>query len=151
MSLDKIKIEKTAQNLIGHFDPQARLAVEMAEGGCNINIDTEISGLLIGRHGETLEALQHLLRLLIAKEQEEFVPLILDIAGYRAARQQELETLARDLAQKVKNFGGSETMPSMSAYERRLVHVLLQDIEGIESASEGEEPYRRIVIRPGKK
>jgi spoIIIJ-associated protein len=148
MSLDKIKIEKTAQNLIDHFDPGAKLAVEMAEESCHINIETEMSGLLIGRHGETLEALQHLLRLLISKEQEEFVPLVLDIAGYRASRQQELETLARDLAQKVKNFGGSETLPSMSAYERRQIHLILQDIEGIEGISEGEEPYRRIVIRP---
>lgn len=148
MSLDKFKIEKTAQGLIGHFDPGAKLAVEMAEGSCNINIETEMSGLLIGRHGETLEALQHLLRLLVSKEQEEFVPLVLDIAGYRASRRQELATLARNLAEKVKNFGGSEALPSMSAYERRQIHLILQDIAGIESASEGEEPYRRIVIRP---
>lgn len=151
MSLDKIKIEKAAQKLIGHFDPGAKLAIEMVDDGCNINIETEMSGLLIGRHGESLEALQHLLRLLIAKEQEEFVPLVLDISGYRAARQQELETLAHDLAEKVKNFGGAETLPPMSAYERRLIHMTLQDIDGIESASEGEEPYRRIVIRPSKK
>jgi spoIIIJ-associated protein len=148
MSLDKIKIQKTAQNLIGHFDPEAKLEIELKDDICTIDVATEISGLLIGRHGETLEALQHLLRLLISKEQEEFIPLVLDIAGYRAAREQELETLARDLVQKVKNFGGTETMPSMSAYERRQIHLILQDIEGIESASEGEEPYRRIVIRP---
>jgi len=148
MSLDKIKIESKAKELIGHFDPEAELAVLINTDGCNIDIQTEMSGLLIGRHGETLEALQHLLRLLVAKEQEEFVPLVLDISGYRAARYQELETLARDLAAKVKDFGGQESLPSMSAYERRLVHLILQDIEGIESASEGEEPYRRIVIRP---
>ncbi len=148
MSLDKFKIEKTAQSLIGHFDPKADLSVNLDETGCNINIETELSGLMIGRHGETLESLQHLLRLLVSKDQEEFVPLVLDIAGYRAARQQELEGLARNLAEKVKEFGGAETLPSMSAYERRLVHLVLQDIEGIESASEGEEPYRRIVIRP---
>lgn len=150
MSLDKFKIEKTAQNLIGHFDPAANLKVEIGENGCNINIETEISGLLIGRHGETLESLQHLLRLLVSKEQEEFIPLVLDIAGYRQARQQELEELARNIALKVKNLGGEEILPSMSAYERRLVHLILQDIPGIESASEGEEPYRRIVIRPKK-
>ena len=155
MSLDKFKIEKTAQKLIGHFDPKAKLAVEMGSSpageGCNINIETELSGLMIGRHGETLEALQHLLRLLISKDEEEFVPLVLDIAGYRALRQQELEELARNLAEKVKTYGGSEMLPTMSAYERRLVHLILQDIEGIESASEGEEPYRRIIIRPSKK
>jgi len=150
MALDKFKIQKTAQNLIGHFDPGAKLAVEMTEDSCNIHVETEMSGLLIGRHGETLEALQHLLRLLIAKEQATFVPLILDIGGYRAARQQELEELAKNLAEKVKNFGGKEIMPVMSAYERRLVHLVLQDIDGVESESEGEEPHRRIVIRPKK-
>jgi len=150
MSLDKFKIEKTAQNLLRHFDPEAELAVLINDDGCNIDIQTEMSGLLIGRHGETLAALQHLLRLLVAKEQEEFVPLVVDISGYRAARYQELETLARELAAKVKDSGGQESLPSMSAYERRLVHLVLQDIEGIQSASEGEEPYRRIVIRPKK-
>ncbi len=148
MSLDQYKIEKTTQDLLAHFDPQAELTVEMGEGGCNVSVETEMSGLLIGRHGETLEALQHLLRLLIAKEQEEFVPLVLDVAGYRASRAQELEQTARNLAEKVKNFGGAEAMPGMSSYERRQIHLVLQDIEGIESESEGEEPYRRIVIRP---
>ena len=151
MSLDKFKIESKVKEFIGHFDPQAELKIEINENSCNINIETEMSGLLIGRHGETLEALQHLLRLLVSKEQEEFIPLVLDISGYRAARQQELESLARNLAAKVKDFGGSEALPLMSAYERRLVHLILQDIEGVESASEGEEPYRRIVIRPKKK
>jgi len=151
MSLDKFKIEKKAQGLIGHFDPQAKLDISLANATCNINIETEMSGLLIGRHGETLEALQHVLRLLVSKEQEEFIPLVLDIAGYRASRQQELEELAQNSAGKVKNFGGTETLPSMNPYERRLIHLILQDIDGIESASEGEEPYRRIVIRPEKK
>lgn len=151
MSLDKIKIEKTAQKLLGHFDPKAELAVEMGDNGCHLNIETELSGLLIGRHGETLEALQHLLRLLVSKEQEEFIPLVLDIAGYRASRAQELEELAKNLAGKVKTYGGSEMLPMMSAYDRRQIHLILQDIDGIESESEGVEPYRRVVIKPSKK
>lgn len=148
MSLDSFKIESKAKDLISQFDPEATFVVTLDNETCNVNIETEMSGLLIGRHGETLEALQHLLRLLVAKEEEEFVPLVLDIAGYRATRQQELEQLARNLAEKVKNFGGTEVMPGMSSYERRLIHLVLQDMEGIESESEGEEPYRRIVIKP---
>ena len=151
MSLNKYKIEKTAQNFIGHFDPEAKLEIELKDEICTIDVQTEISGLLIGRHGETLESLQHVLRLLISKEQEEFIPLVLDIAGYRAARGRELEDLARNLAEKVKLYGGSEILPPMSAYERRLIHLILQDLEGVESGSEGEEPYRRIVIRPSNK
>ncbi|MBM2820673.1 MAG: spoII [Candidatus Berkelbacteria bacterium] len=158
MSLDKFstkggsplgrKIEETAGNLMKHFDSAAKIKVDIDDTSCNVEIETEISGLLIGRHGETLEALQHLLRLLVWQEQAEFIPLVVDISGYRAARQGELEELAKNSASKVKEFGGSESLPSMSAYERRLIHMILQDIEGIESESEGEEPYRRIVIRP---
>lgn len=156
MSLNRFKInasklQKTAQRLIKHFDPKAKLKVETSQDRCLINVKTQMSALLIGRHGETLEALQYLLRLILAKDVEEFVPLILDIADYRASRQKELEELALKLADKVKKFGGSEMLPTMSAYERRLIHLILQDIEGIEEASEGEEPHRRIVIRPKKK
>lgn len=150
MSLDKIKIESKAKELVQHFDPKADLSVELAEDGCNINIETEISGLLIGRHGETLEALQHLMRIIVTKDQEEFIPISLDIAGYRAARIKELQELANSLVEKIKSSGGSEVMPPMSSSERRQIHLLLQDIEGVESESEGEEPYRRIVIRPKK-
>lgn len=150
MSLDKFKVEKTAGNLLSHFDPEAKIEIVVKEDNCLVNVESEISALLIGRHGETLEAMQHILRLLLAKEQEEFSPLVLDISSYRASREQELKDLALNLANKVKESGGSETMPHMSPYERRQIHMLIADMDGVQSASEGEEPYRRIVIRPSK-
>lgn len=150
MSLDKIKIESKAKELVNHFDPNAELSVEIIDNGCNINVETEISGLLIGRHGETLEALQHLMRIILAKEQEEFLPVSLDISGYRAARMLELQEMAKNLAEKVLVSGKPEILPPMSASERRQVHLLIEGIDGVESFSEGEEPYRRIVIRPKK-
>lgn len=150
MSLDKIKIESKAKELVDHFDPKADLSVEMAEDSCNINIETEISGLLIGRHGETLEAFQHLMRIIVTKDQEEFIPISLDIAGYRAARIKELQELTNALVEKIKLYGGSQVMPPMNSSERRQIHLCLQDIDGIEGESEGEEPYRRIVIRSKK-
>ena len=116
-----------------------------------VSVDTDLSGLLIGRHGETLEAMQHILRLLVSSETEEFVPLVLDISGYRATRQKELEGVAKELAEKVKIHGGKEILPQMSSYERRVIHMILSEIEDIVSESEGEEPYRRIVIKPKKK
>ncbi len=148
MSLDKFKIQKTAQRLVGHLDPEAKLELIVDDNGVGLNIDTEVSGLLIGRHGETLEALEHVLRLMLAKEFEEFIPIRLDIAGYRSARLSELEEMTKNAAQKVLNFGGTVALPPMSSYERRLVHVALQSIGGVEGVSEGEEPYRRIVIKP---
>jgi len=153
MSLDKIKIsakavEKQAKTLFKHLDPDAILGITLDDNICRINVETATSGLLIGRHGETLEALQHVLRLMLAKECEEFIPLSLDIAGYRELRGREVEEMAKKAAQKVIAFGGEVALPPMGAYDRRLVHVALQEIEGVEGISEGEEPGRRIVIRP---
>jgi spoIIIJ-associated protein len=150
MSLDKIKIEKSSANLLGHFDPNAKLDITSDETSCKISIETEYSGLLIGRRGETLEALQHILRLIIAKELGEFAPVVVDISGYKALREQEIQDMARAIAEKVANFGGTESLPPMNSYERRLAHLVLQDIAGVEGESIGEGPSRRIVIKPKK-
>jgi len=147
MSLDKFKIEKKANEFLGHFDPNIKVEIVATDDGCNINVDTEISGLLIGRRGETLEAMQHILRLILSKESGEFIPVSLDIAGYRAAREEEIRGMAKQVAGKVISFGGTESLPSMNAYERRLAHLVLQEFEKIEAESEGVEPERRIVIR----
>lgn len=145
-SPDSKKIEKTAQKLIGFLDPEAEIKLN----DNTLEIETEISGLLIGRHGETMQALQHILRVILAKELENFSPIMIDISGYRKNRAIELEEMARRAAEKVVNFGGKESLPPMNSFERRQVHMILQEIEGIESFSEGEEPERRIVIRPKK-
>lgn len=147
MSLDKFVIKKTAQNIIDHFDQDAVIEVAENNGGFDLNIQTEISGILIGRHGETLEALQHILRLVLMRELKEFIPIQVDVSGYRALRQKELEESAQNAAQKVLDTGQSETLPPMAAYERRLVHLVLQKIKGIKTESVGEEPERRIIIK----
>ena len=145
--LDKIKIEKTAQNLIGHFDPVAKLEIVIEANGCRLNIESEISGLLIGRSGETLEALQHLLRLILVQEAGEYFPILVDVSGYRALRQKELVENAKAVAGKVLETGESADLPPMSSFERRLVHLAIQDIKGIETESVGEGAERRIVIK----
>lgn len=150
MSLSKIKVQKTAQNLIGHFDPKAKIKAENVDDAWKIEIDSEISPMLIGRHGQNLQAIEHLLRIIVANQSEEFVPLSLDISGYKAAREQEITEIARDIAQRVIDSGAEESLPSMNSYERRLVHMTLAEISGIETASEGEEPYRKIVVRRQK-
>lgn len=157
MSLDKFsakgrlslgrKIQKTAQNLIGHFDPKAKITVEDKDESWFLDIESEMASILIGRRGQNLQALEHLLRLILTKEADEFTSLNIDISGYRAAREQEISEMARDLAEKVIATGQEETLPPMNAFERRLVHLLLADIEGIVTESAGEEPYRRIIIR----
>jgi len=151
MSLDKFKIEKRANEFLGHFDPNVKVEITIVDDACNVSAETELSGLLIGRRGETLEALQHILRLILSKELGDFAPLrplTLDIAGYRAAKKEEIQNLARAIAEKVISFGGTESLPPMNAYERRLAHLVLQEFDKIEAESEGVEPDRKIVIRP---
>lgn len=151
MSLDKIKIEKTALRLIGHFDPKAKIKLEAKEKSYYLNVESDLAGLLIGRQGEALDALQYVLRLILAKEIVEYIPLLVDIGGYRAARLQELEDLAKNLAKEVLDFGGTREIGPLNAFERRTIHLALQEIEGVESSSIGEEPDRRVVIRAKKK
>ncbi|MEK7143039.1 MAG: R3H domain-containing nucleic acid-binding protein, partial [Patescibacteria group bacterium] len=156
MSLNKIKIlhqrrislglKKTALRLIGHFDPKAKIELEAKEKSFYLNVDTDLAGLLIGRQGEVLDALQYVLRLILAKEIAEFTPLLIDIGGYRAARLKELEDLAKNLAKEVSAFGGTREIGPLNAFERRTIHLALQDIEGVESSSIGEEPDRRVII-----
>ncbi len=147
MSLSKIKIQKTALNLIGHFDSEAKVEIETVEEVYRLNIESELAPMLIGRRGQNLQALEHVLRLMIAKEAEEFLPLSLDIAGYKVMREKEITEIAKELAQKVLTSGEEDILPPMNSFERRLVHMALAEIEGIQTDSEGEEPYRKIIIR----
>ncbi len=147
MSLSKIKIQKTAQRLIGHFDPKAKVEVETAQEVWQINISSEMAPLLIGRRGQTLQAFEHIIRLMLVKEADEFLPIRLDVAGYKASREQEIAQMAREIAQKVLDSGGEESLPPMNSFERRLVHLALAEIEGLETESVGEEPYRKIVVK----
>ncbi|HLB95536.1 MAG TPA: R3H domain-containing nucleic acid-binding protein [Patescibacteria group bacterium] len=147
MSLSKIKIEKTAKGLIGHFDEKAKITIEEVDEVWKLNIESEMSPLLIGRRGQTLQALEHLLRLMLARQTEEFLAVNLDISGYKASREVEIIFQAKEASEKVLSSAQEQALPPMNAFERRLVHLTLSDIEGIETESEGVEPERRIVIR----
>jgi len=115
-----------------------------------VNIDSKNSGLLIGHFGETLNALQGVLRLVAGKLAGQPVSLVVDVAGYKANKAKELEELALQMAENVKNSGYAQTLRPMNSYERRVVHVVLKDFPGIEAVSTGEEPYRCIEIKPKK-
>ena len=105
-------------------------------------------GKLIGSNGATLEALQELARLSIYRKTGEHSRLMLDVGGYRAGRRKELTALAEQTAKKVLDSGRMVRLESMSAFERKCVHDVINATEGVESESEGSEPNRRIVVRP---
>lgn len=103
-------------------------------------------GILIGRRGETLDALQYLTNLTVSRHFEERSKFILDVEGYRAKREETLERLAKKLADRVKESGKNISLEPMSPYERRIIHTILQSDDQVRTFSEGEEPYRKVVI-----
>lgn len=103
---------------------------------------------LVGTRGATLEALQELARLAVFRQTGSPSRLLLDVGGYRVARRKELGAVAKNAAEKVKEYGEPIRLEPMSAFERKCVHDVINALAGVESESEGVEPSRRIVVRP---
>ena len=111
-----------------------------------INLISEDMGVLIGKHGQTLDSLQYLVNLAINKGTATFINVILDTGNYRRRRRDTLETLAQNLAKRVKTTGQNVTLEPMNASERRIIHSALQNDKLVHTYSEGEDPFRNIVI-----
>lgn len=111
-----------------------------------IDIDNKDKGILIGKRGNTLDSLQYLTSLVVNKESEKFVRVILDAGNYREKREDTLRSLAKKMAEKSKYTNKPVRLEPMSAYERRIIHSALQRQKDINTFSEGREPFRRIVI-----
>ena len=107
-------------------------------------------GSAIGRHGETLEAISYMTNLVANKNSENRVSVHIDIGGYRKHREQVLTGLANKAAFKAKKTGRSVAMEAMNPAERRIVHSFLQNVSGVSTHSEGEEPERRVIVTPEK-
>lgn len=120
--------------------------ISYENGTVRINFIGQDMGLLIGRKGETLNALQFLVGLMINKNREEKIRVILDVEDYRLKREQSLEALALRLSEKVKNTHKNVIMRPMSSQERRIVHTALQGDPNIVTYSMGDEPNRKVVI-----
>ncbi len=113
--------------------------------------DEEAMGLLIGRRGETLRSLQFLLNLLISRRTQKWPQVVVDVGNYRQRRQESLESLARRMAERVRQSGRSIMLEPMAAYERRIVHLALRSDSTVYTESTGEGDNRKIVIFPAAK
>ncbi len=111
-----------------------------------IEIDSSDIGIIIGRRGETLDALQYLAGLVVNKKASSWTRVILDASGYRKRREESLIDLARKKADRVKHTRRKVSLEPMNPQERRIIHTALQDDPMVTTFSEGEEPYRRVVI-----
>lgn len=109
--------------------------------------DADAMGLLIGRHGQTLDAIQELTRAAVQRRTAERCRIVVDVEDYRKRRRAQLVERARDAAEKVQNTGRRHTMEPMNPFERKIVHDVVAEFAGLESGSEGQEPRRRVVIR----
>ncbi len=132
-------------------NPAPVLAAD-TDNGLRLCIDAETMGLLIGRRGETLDAMQYLVSLVANKNRKEegYIRVTLDTEGYRSRREETLKRLARKNAMHVKQTGRPVSMEPMNPYERRILHSALQGFTGVTTHSEGEEPNRHVVIAPSK-
>lgn len=113
----------------------------------NIRLTGENIGIIIGRRGETLDALQYLLSLVVNRHSEGYRRVVLDVSDYRAKREETLRRLAQRVADKVNKTRRSITLEPMNPYERRIIHSTLQEFQNIETGSIGEEPNRKVVVR----
>lgn len=143
------KIEKAKAYLTGILEKlgvEAELKVTAGAESAMIDIETPNSGAVIGKRGETLDALQYLVFMIANRGDKEYYRIILNSANYRERRRKTLEELAAKIARNVLRSGRQTTLEPMNPYERRIIHSAISEIEGVASRSVGEEPYRKVVI-----
>ena len=115
-----------------------------------IDLSGDDMGVLIGKRGQTLDSLQYLTSLVVNKGEEDYIRVKVDTENYRKRRQDTLENLAKNIAFKVKRTKRSVSLEPMNPYERRIIHSALQNDKYVTTHSEGEDPYRKVIITPVK-
>ena len=141
------RITEFLTGLLEHMDSPARVKVtETEKGRYSVVLEGQKLGQLIGRRGETLDAIQQLTNYAVNSGREKRIRVHVDAENYRAKREQSLESLARKVAAKVTRYRRSVTLEPMNAYERHVIHAALQDVPGVNTYSIGSEPNRRVVV-----
>ncbi|HWP50547.1 MAG TPA: RNA-binding cell elongation regulator Jag/EloR [Clostridia bacterium] len=125
---------------------QITVTSSLEENNVTLKINGDVSGVAIGRRGETLDALQYLTGLAANRVEGDYLRVVIDSGNYRERRRNTLEQLAQKLAAAVIKTGRNTTLEPMNPYERRIIHATISEIEGVTSASVGEEPNRCVII-----
>ena len=145
-------IEEVAREFLEKVFKAMNLTVTMdikvieEEKTMEINLSGDEMGLLIGKRGQTIDSLQYLVSLVVNKESEDYLRVKVDTENYRERRKATLEELAKNIAYKVKRTKRSVSLEPMNPYERRIIHSALQNDKYVTTKSEGEEPYRHIIV-----
>ena len=141
------RITEFLTGLLEHMDSPAQVQVtETEKGRYSVVLEGQKLGQLIGRRGETLDAIQQLTNYAVNTGTDKRIRIQMDAENYRARREQSLESLARKVATKVQKYRRSVTLEPMNAYERHVIHAALQDVKGVTTYSVGAEPNRRVVV-----
>ena len=122
------------------------IKIDEENGVVNIDLLGDDMGVLIGKRGQTLDSLQYLVSLVINKNSEKYLRVKLDTENYRERRKATLENLAKNIAYKVKRTKKAVALEPMNPYERRIIHSALQGDKFVTTKSEGEEPFRHVVV-----
>ena len=139
------------EELLERMGIPAAVETELAERTMYVNLvptEDDDVGLLIGRHGQALESLQEITRTLVGRRTGERCRVVVDVEDYRKRQHSRLAAQARDVAKRVKRSGREQELEPMTAFERKIVHDAVADVDGVESLSRGEDPERRVVVRP---
>ena len=141
-------VEDFLKNTMKAMDMEVELKTEIdQDGALCVDMSGEHMGILIGKRGQTLDSLQYLANRVANKHQEGYVRVKLDTENYRARREETLRHLAKNIAHKVKRNRRPVALEPMNPYERRIIHSALQGNKFVETVSEGEEPYRYLVVK----
>ena len=142
------KAKKFIEKVLEYMDFPSTLNVKREKELVILEIYGQNTGLLIGKKGQTLEALQHILDRFLNREGDRGAKILIDIEGYREKREEALKNLALRVAKKVKSTGVPTTMMPMNPKERRIVHMALNGDKGVKTVSRGNGTFRRIVVYP---
>ncbi len=141
------KIEEFVVGLLSKMGIEATAEIKLNENNrININLVGDDMGIIIGRRGETLDAVQHIVQLYVNKEYKEFYKITVDTENYRAKREEALVNLAHGLAKKVIRTRKEVVLEPMKPYERRIIHTALQNYNKVKTHSIGEDPNRKLVV-----
>ncbi|MCX5892509.1 MAG: protein jag [Deltaproteobacteria bacterium] len=136
------------ENLLEKMQEKATVSVEVEDDRISLRIETDDAGLLIGKQGQTLDALQYLVTKMLAKRSRRKVRIAIDVEAYRARHNEALALLAQKYGEKVKKSGKSITLNPMNPYDRRIVHMALQGDQDVKTTSRGEGLYKKVIISP---
>ncbi len=146
----KAAAEKFLNDLFGAMQLEVKMEMHYDEDNNSLNIELSgpEMGIIIGKRGATLDSVQYLANLAINRKLDSYVRVKIDTEDYRYRRKQTLENLAKNVAYKVKRTRHAVSLEAMNPYERRIIHYALQNDNYVTTHSEGEEPYRHIVVVP---